>query len=473
MKKTLLIFIFLSFIVTANNLPELGDYSSSKISESDEIFIGRQILFQVNQSDSIIRDIEISDYLDSLGKRLINASTDPAKKIEFFIVSDPSINAFAMLGGVIGVHSGLFLASNTESELASVISHEIAHINQKHISRFLLQQERASYQSTFIMAVALLLARSNPQLASTAMAGASAGSVQGALDFTRENEKEADRVGIQTLNNAGFDVRGARDFFTTLKQANQFSGGAAPAFLQTHPITSNRINDIEDRLKDFPYKQRVDNQTFHYVKGKLKALLDNKEDTKNILEKNIKNKIYINEGGERFALAYIYLIDNEFIKSYEQIQWLFDNEQSNPMLSQLYINYLIKINKVTEAKKIYEQNLNFFPSNRSFIYGLADLYLETQDSEKAIKLLKENEQKFSQDPILYKLFAKGYANQGKKLLQYENLAEAAYYNFNLQEAIIRMDLAIKANDGDFYQKSRVESRLKQFQKEQQIHTNDN
>ena len=473
MKKTLLIFIFLSCIVTANNLPELGDYSSSKISESDEIFIGRQILFQVNQSDSIIRDIEISDYLDSLGKRLINASTDPAKKIEFFIVSDPSINAFAMLGGVIGVHSGLFLASNTESELASVISHEIAHINQKHISRFLLQQERASYQSTFIMAVALLLARSNPQLASTAMAGASAGSVQGALDFTRENEKEADRVGIQTLNNAGFDVRGARDFFTTLKQANQFSGGAAPAFLQTHPITSNRINDIEDRLKDFPYKQRVDNQTFHYVKGKLKALLDNKEDTKNILEKNIKNKIYINEGGERFALAYIYLIDNEFIKSYEQMQWLFDNEQSNPMLSQLYINYLIKINKVTEAKKIYEQNLNFFPSNRSFIYGLADLYLETQDSEKAIKLLKENEQKFSQDPILYKLFAKGYANQGKKLLQYENLAEAAYYNFNLQEAIIRMDLAIKANDGDFYQKSRVESRLKQFQKEQQIHTNDN
>ena len=473
MKKTLLIFIFLSFIVTANNLPELGDYSSSKISESDEIFIGRQILFQVNQSDSIIRDVEISDYLDSLGKRLINASSDPAKKIEFFIVSDPSINAFAMLGGVIGVHSGLFLASNTESELASVISHEIAHINQKHISRFLLQQERASYQSTFIMAVALLLARSNPQLASTAMAGASAGSVQGALDFTRENEKEADRVGIQTLNNAGFDVRGARDFFTTLKQANQFSGGAAPAFLQTHPITSNRINDIEDRLKDFPYKQRVDNQTFHYVKGKLKALLDNKEDTKNILEENIKNKIYINEGGERFALAYIYLIDNEFIKSYEQMQWLFDNEQSNPMLSQLYINYLIKINKVTEAKKIYEQNLNFFPSNRSFIYGLADLYLETQDSEKAIKLLKENEQKFSQDPILYKLFAKGYANQGKKLLQYENLAEAAYYNFNLQEAIIRMDLAIKANDGDFYQKSRVESRLKQFQKEQQIHTNDN
>ena len=262
-------------------------------------------------------------------------------------------------------------------------------------------------------------------------------------------------------------------FLQHLKQANQFSGGAAPAFLQTHPITSNRINDIEDRLKDFPYKQRVDNQTFHYVKGKLKALLDNKEDTKNILEKNIKNKIYINEGGERFALAYIYLIDNEFIKSYEQMQWLFDNEQSNPMLSQLYINYLIKINKVTEAKKIYEQNLNFFPSNRSFIYGLADLYLETQDSEKAIKLLKENEQKFSQDPILYKLFAKGYANQGKKLLQYENLAEAAYYNFNLQEAIIRMDLAIKANDGDFYQKSRVESRLKQFQKEQQIHTNDN
>lgn len=473
MKKTLLIFIFLSCIVMANNLPELGNYSSSKISESDEIFIGRQILFQVNQSDSIIRDIEISDYLNLLGKRLINASTDPTKKIEFFIVNDASVNAFAMLGGVIGVHSGLFLAANTESELASVISHEIAHINQKHISRFLAQQERASYQSTFLMAVALLLARSNPQLASTTIAGASAGSVQGALDFTRENEKEADRVGIQTLNNAGFDVRGARDFFTTLKKANQFSGGAAPAFLQTHPITSNRINDIEDRLKDFPYQQRVDNQTFHYVKGKLKALLGDKSNTKNILEENIKNKIYINEAGERFALAYIYLMDNEFVRSQEQIQWLIDNEQSNPMLSQLYINYLIKINKVSEAKKLYEQNLNFFPSNRSFVYGLADLYIRTQETEEAIELLKKNEQKFSQDSILYNLFAKGYAIQGKKLLQYENLAEAAYYNFNLKEAIMRMDLAIKANDGDFYQKSRVESRFKQIQRELEIHTRDN
>ena len=472
MKKTLLILIFLSCIVTANNLPELGDYSSSKISENEEIFIGRQILFQVNQSDSIIRDIEISDYLDLLGKRLINASTDPTKKIEFFIVNDSSINAFAMLGGVIGVHSGLFLASNTESELASVISHEIAHINQKHISRFLAQQERASYQSTFLMAVALLLARSNPQLASTTMAGASAGSVQGALDFTRENEKEADRVGIQTLNNAGFDVRGARDFFTTLKKANQFSSGAAPAFLQTHPITGNRISDIEDRLKDYPYKQRLGNQTFHYVKGKLKALLGNKINTKNILEENIKNKIYINEAGERFALAYIYLMDNEFTKSQEQIQWLFDNEQSNPMLSQLYINYLMKTNEVSEAKKLYIQNLNFFPSNRSFVFGLADLYLRTQQTEKALKLLKNNEQKFSQDPILYNLYAKVYAKQGEKLLQYENLAEAAYYNFNLQEAIMRMDLAIKANDGDFYEMSRVESRLKQFQREQQFHTRD-
>jgi predicted Zn-dependent protease len=215
----------------------------------------------------------------------------------------------------------------------------------------------------------------------------------------------------------------------------------------------------------------MDSQTFHYVKGKLKALLGGKSDTKNILEENIKNKIYINEGGERFALAYIYLMDNEFEKSQEQIWWLFDNKKTNPMTSQLYINYLIKIKKFTEAKKLYEENLNYYPSNRSFIYGLADLYLKTQETEKAIKLLKKNARRFSNDPILYELFAKGYSSQGKKLLQYENLAESAYYNFNLQEAIIRMDLAIKANDGDFYQKSRVESRLKQFQRERQIYTN--
>ena len=103
------------------------------------------------------------------------------------------------------------------------------------------------------------------------------------------------------------------------------------------------------------------NQTFHYVKGKLKALLGDKSNTKYILEENIKNKIYINEAGERFALAYIYLMDNEFTKSQEQIQWLFDNEQSNPMLSQLYINYLIKTNKVIRSKKIVYTKFKFFP----------------------------------------------------------------------------------------------------------------
>jgi predicted Zn-dependent protease len=101
------------------------------------------------------------------------------------------------------------------------------------------------------------------------------------------------------------------------------------------------------------------------------------------------------------------------------------------------------------------------------------LYIRTKETEEAIELLKKYEQKFSQDPILYNLFAKGYANQGKKLLQYENLAEAAYYNFNLKEAIMRMDLAIKANDGDFYQKSRAESRLKHFHREQDLHIVDN
>ena len=140
------------------------------------------------------------------------------------------------------------------------------------------------------------------------------------------------------------------------------------------------------------------------------------------------------------------------------------------MLIQLYINYLIKINKLSEAKKLYQENLNYFPLNRSFIYGLADMYIKTEESEKAIELLKKNSRRFSNDPNLYELFAKSYANQGKKLLEYENLAEAAYYNFNLQEAIIRMDLAIKANDGDFYQKSRVEARLKQFQRERQIYS---
>jgi len=469
MKILLFCFFIFSKISFANELPDLGDYSETVIGAHEERIIGTQILQQVHQSDSVINDVEIEDYLYNLTKKIVKSSDYTGRGITFFIVNDSSINAFAMLGGVIGVHTGLILASNSESELASVLSHEVAHITQRHVARMIGKLQKDSFKSYLGLGLALLLARSNPELARGALAISQALGVQTVLDFTRENEKEADRVGIKILHKAGFDVRGSIDFFRTLQKGSRYSVGAAPSFLRTHPITSERISDIENRLSEYPYKQRADDPSFHFVKGKIRVFLQDKKLVKKQLEINVKNKSYVNELGERYALAYAYLINENFNKAQGELKWIKSKKLENPMIDQLNIEILLKKGDVNNAYIAIQKAITTYPTYRAFVYQLANYYIKTRSIKEAIKFLQSYVLVFRTDPELYRLLAKAYSLNGKQLLQYESLAEAFYYKYNLQEAITQMDMAVRAEDGDFYEKSRVESRLKQLQKEKEIY----
>jgi len=469
MKKLFLCIFLISKICLANELPDLGDYSETVIGAHEEGIIGTQILQQVYQSDSVINDFEIEDYLYNLTNKLVKSSDYSGSGIKFFIVNDPSINAFAMLGGVIGVHTGLILSANSESELASVLSHEVAHITQRHVARMIGKLQKDSFKSYLGLGLALLLARSNPELARGALAASQALGIQTVLDFTRENEKEADRIGIKILHKAGFDVRGSTDFFKTLQKGNRYTVGAAPSFLRTHPITSERISDIEDRLTEYPYKQRADDPSFHFVKGKIRVFLQDKKSTKKQLEINVKNKSYISELGERYALAYAYLRNENFNKAQSELEWIMSKNIENPMVEQLRVEILLKRGDLNSAYQVLSRALKKYPNQRVFVYGLANYLIERKLAAEAIKLLRSYVLVFRNDSNLYELLAKSYSLKGMQLLQYESLAESFYYKYNLQEAIAQMDMAARAPDGDFYQKSRVEARLKQLQKEKEIY----
>jgi len=469
MKKLLLCIFFISQTCFGNELPDLGDYSETIIGAHEEAIIGSQILQQVQQSNTVIHDVEIEDYLYNLTDQLVSASDFSGSRLKFFIVDDSSINAFAMLGGVIGVHTGLILSANSESELASVLSHEIAHVTQRHIARLVGKLQKDSFKSYLGLGLALLLARSNPELAKGALVVSQALGVQTVLDFTRENEKEADRVGLKILHKAGFDARGFIDFFKTLQRGSQYSIGAAPSFLRTHPITSERISDIENRLTEYPYRQRLDDPSFHFVKGKIRVSLQDKRSIKKQLEININNKSYVSELGERFALAYAYLLNEDFKDAEREMAWLKSTNIKNPMIDQLNIEILIKKGNINTAYSSLKKALKKYPNYRAFVYELANYFIETKSADEAIKFLQSYVMIFKTDPELYKLLAKAYSLNGKKLLQYENLAESFYYRYNLQEAIVQMDMAVRSRDGNFYEKSRVESRLKQLQKEKEIY----
>ena len=469
MQKLFLFLFLLSGISLANELPDLGDYSETVIGAHEESIIGSQILQEVYKSDRVIRDVEIEDYLNKVTDKIVKSSDYSGSGITFFIVNDPSINAFAMLGGVIGVHTGLILSASTESELASVLSHEVAHITQRHVARMIGKLQKDSFKSYLGIGLALLLARSNPDLARGAILATQAMGVQTVLDFTRENEKEADRVGIKILDKAGFDVRGSIDFFKTLQKGSRYSSGASPSFLRTHPITSERISDIKDRLSDYPYKQRADDLSFHLVKGKLRVFLRNKKAIQKELEINVKSRAYVNELGERYALAYAYLLNENFNKAESELEWIMSKNIENPMVDQLRVEILLKRGDLNSAYQVLSRSIKKYPKHRIFIYGLANYFIEKKLATEAIKFLRSYVLVFRNDSNLYELLAKAYSLKGMRLLQYESLAESFYYKYNLQEAIAQMDMAVRAADGDFYQKSRVEARLKQLQKEKEIY----
>lgn len=449
------------------NLPDLGDVSQTVFTPLDEQRIGEQIMREVAVSDEVVQDIEVIDYLNALGNRLAAASSDKQQKFNFFVVKDSSINAFAMPGGVIGVHTGLFLAAKSESELASVLGHEIGHVTQRHLARMLAAQKYDTFKNIAGIALALLVARANPDLAQGALTTSAAVGVQNQLDYTREHEREADRVGLQILSNAGFDVRGMPAFFDTLQHGSRFSEGGAPSFLRTHPLTGERIADVTNRVEQMPYRQVPSSIEFQYVKAKLQAYQGMVDTNIAVFEQNIKEGRTSNLAVEHYGLAVAYLRKNALPQAESEIVWLKKNAPAHAMIESLRAKLYVAGNNAQAAGKQFEAALKIYPDNRALNYGYADHLLAIKQADSAIKLAKSQQRLYPNDAKFYEILASAYAMQNKSLLGHQAQGEAYFRKYDLARAIEQMDLAVKANDGDFYQKSIVETRLKDLRRMQE------
>ncbi len=449
------------------SLPDLGDSSQTVLTPQDEQRIGEQIMRDVAVSDEVVQDIEVIDYLNTLGNRLVAASPDKEQKFNFFVVQDNSINAFAVPGGVIGVHTGLILATNSESELASVLGHEIGHVTQHHMARMLAQQKNDIFKDIGGIALALLAARANPGLASGALATASAASVQRQLDYTREHEREADRVGLSILDAAGFDVRAMPAFFTSLQQGTRFTEGTAPSFLRTHPLTSERIADMANRVEKMPYKQVQDSLDFQLIRTKLRASNGLAQDAIDLFQNNIKEHRFANETAEHYGLAVAMLRKNDLTGATNQIQWLRKNAPKNAIIESLSARIEVVRNNPQAAASQYAKALALFPNHRALIYGYSEHFLAINQPDNAIKLVQDKQALYPNDAYFYDILAKAYTAKNKNLLRFQAQGESYFRQYNLQKAIEQMEFATKAKDGNFYEHSIVEARLKELHRLQE------
>jgi predicted Zn-dependent protease len=453
----------------AQTLPELGDPSGADMSLAQERRLGESVVRDLRSSGAYLEDPEVNGYLNELGNRLVTAIPGAPFDFLFFAVNDPSINAFALPGGYVGVNTGLILLTQNESELAAVLAHEISHVTQHHIARSISKQKDAMLTTLAALAAAIVAARvggpNGGQVAQAAIASAQGLGIQMQIDYTRQIEQEADRLGFQRLEAAGFDVTAMATFMERLQRASRFAEGSAPSYLRDHPVTYERIAEAQARAQGKPFKQVKDSLDFNMVRALVKSYQGTTKEAIAFFEDALAEKRYNDPIAARYGLIASLLRAQDFKRAQAELLILEKTAPPHPMIDAMAGQVLMQSGQLSAAIARYQAALVRYPTKQQLIYDYPEALLKDKQSAKAAAYLSEQLLRYPNDGPLHLLAAKAYAALGKQTLAHQHQAEYYAWLGNLPGAIVQFELAVKAGDGDFYQASVAESRLRAMREE--------
>lgn len=446
-----------------SNLPDLGDPAQAQMSPAMERKIGETAWRQFRSSDpSYVHDAEIDEYVNRLGRRLAAVSSLRDQPFRFFVLNDKSINAFAMPGGYIAVHTGLLLAAQGESELASVLAHEIGHVEQRHLARMLANQSLSTATLLASMLVAVLAARSNPQAAEAAVMGGTALALDQQLTYSRDFEREADRVGFQTLNAAGFDPQGMPRFFERLAQANRYNDFYAPAYLRTHPLTVDRIADMEGRAQPIASRKVSDSPEFQLVRAKLMAEQGTPAEALVKLGSFDKEPAF-----KAYGEARVLLRERKPKEAEARLATLRASGIRSAMVEQLAADIASARGQHEEAARLCHDGQGLFPGVRSLVACEAEAWLAGGKPDKTLAVVEPRIAADKQDAEMFTLQAKAYTALGKSFQAQRAQAEVYYLNGSLGAAVEQLRLAQISGSGDYFEQVAVDARLREMRKQLQ------
>lgn len=451
----------------ADDLPELGDAANNDLPLNVEKKIGLRIMHEIRwREPSYLDDPDIEAYLNQIGGRLAAVSSDPGFGYVFFPINDPSINAFAMPGGYIGVHTGLIISAQTESELAGVLAHEISHVSQRHIARQVFQSKQIGMASMAAMLVALLAARSNSQVAGAAIAGSQAGAISAQLAFSRDFERESDRLGFDILRKAGMDTRGMADFFERLQKSVRLYENNATAYLRTHPLTGERLTDMQNRQQSQSYRQVVDSVDFQLVRAKLRAMQGTPGEAIRMFRSELDEKKYASEAAVRYGLAYAHYRARDWSSAIAELEAIRQLRMTAPMLERMRAELALARGDVSAGLAVYRDGLVRYPHNKSMIYGYGMALIGAQRYSDALRFAESQLQNTPEDVRLHKMRAESYAGLGQRAMQHRALAEVFVLQGQTAGAVEQLNLAQKAGDANFFEMSAIDARLREMKRRQ-------
>jgi len=443
------------------DLPDFGSSSDLVMSSTEERRLGKEFMKSVRDALPVIDDPILTDYLESLGNKLVGASGTGAGRYFFFFIDNPTINAFAGPAGHIGAFSGLVLASESESELAAVMAHEIAHVTQRHLMRTFEEQKRLSIPTTAAMiAAAILGAQVNTELGMAALAGIQAASAQRQVNFTRENEKEADRIGISTLAAAGFDPYAMAGFFERLAKATRTYESSAPEFLRTHPVNTNRTADALGRAGHYGHKQRPDDLRFHLARARLRERgFGSPAKAIAHFRTQLERKRYRNETATRYGYALALTHGNQIAAARTVTDELLTKYPNQAEFIILDAKLDAKNGARERALKTLQTVVGLRPSNIPLRIAYADILMEHGQAARALKTLEDVARRRPGNSLIYAKMSDAALKSGQKAATHRYRAEKLYADGDLEPAIRQLEIALRQPGLSYHDASRIQVKL--------------
>lgn len=453
-------------------LPDFGDVSEETLSPAEERALGEAFMREIRSRLTLVGDPQVEQYIQSLGYRLVASSDRQDLGFTFFVVEDGSLNAFAAPGGFIGINSGLVLATRSESELASVLAHEIAHVTQRHIARAFEHANRSNLPVLAGILAAIVVGAQDVEAGQATAAAVIGTTAQRRINFTRQNEMEADRIGIGLLADAGFDPREMAGVFEKLQNAARYSQ-RPPEFLSTHPVTTNRIAEARDRAARLPYRQHESSESYYLVRVKLRVRIAG--DPGGVLDRLVKElatgqaqSAAANAYGQALAMARL----GREHDARAVLERLVESHPDNMTFRTELAGNAFRTGDLPRALALYSEGLDLYPDDRGLVRGHAAALIVAGRPRETLELIDDYGQLHTLDSEMYRLRADAYGKLGRTIESQAELAEHYYLSGRLEQAIHQLRLASRdrkrGRNQDFYRTARIEARLEELERERKL-----
>ncbi|MBA5599711.1 M48 family metallopeptidase [Pectobacterium aroidearum] len=451
---------------TQDRLPDIGTTAGGTLSINQELAMGDFYVRQLRAGAPLINDPLLSNYINQLGNRLVKQADSVRTPFHFYLIRNDDINAFAFFGGNVVLHSALFRYADSESELASVLAHEISHVTQRHLARSMESQQRSA-PLTWVGALgSILLAMANPQLGMAALSGTLAGAQQGMITFTQANEQEADRIGIQVLQRAGFDPQAMPNFLQKLADQSRYAS-RPPEMLLTHPLPESRLSDARNRANQMRSTPVQSSQDFLFAKIRTFGMYGSPERplSNDLLEQWEKGNVR-----EQLAAKYGRAIQFYQAKKYDEarnvLQPLLSSAPENPWFLDMMTDIDLGQNRAAQAISRL-QNAPGAQANPVLQLNLANAYVEGKQPSAASKILYRYTYAHPDDSNGWDLLAQAAAAQGQRAEELAARAESLALSGQLDQAIRLLSNASSLVKLGSLEQARYDARIDQLRQLQQ------